>query len=187
LQVLLIDNYDSFTYNIVEQLRRCGVTDVMVYKNDEISVQDALQYQHIIISPGPKVPAQSGIIVDLAKAITQQKLLGICLGHQAIAEAYGASLYNLPTPYHGYKAKLLLQKPDLIFENVQQHAQAGLYHSWAVQGWSPKVPLTCIATSTDNVIMACKHSTKHIYGVQFHTESYITSCGDTIISNWLSL
>jgi anthranilate synthase component II len=187
LQVLLIDNYDSFTYNIVEQLRRCGVSDVVIYKNDEISVKEALQYQHIIISPGPKVPAESGIIIELAKAITHQKLLGICLGHQAIAEAYGGVLYNLPIPYHGYKAKLLIETKCSILAGVSQQAEVGLYHSWAVKPWPIEVPLTRVATSTDDVVMACKHIDKHIYGVQFHTESYMTTCGDTIISNWLSL
>jgi anthranilate synthase component II len=187
LQVLLIDNYDSFTYNIVEQLRRCGVKNVVICKNDEISVAEALQYEHIIISPGPKVPMESGIIIELAKAVTHQKILGICLGHQAIAEAYGAQLYNLAKPFHGYKAKLVLQNEDPIFKGVQKYAEIGLYHSWAVQAWPMEVPLTCIAVSTDDVVMACKHISKKIYGMQFHTESYMTTCGDAIISNWLSL
>jgi anthranilate synthase component II len=187
LQVLLIDNYDSFTYNIVEQLRRCGVSDVVIFKNDEISVHDALKFENIIISPGPKIPSESGIILELAKAITTQKLLGICLGHQAIAQAYGATLINLPKPYHGATTSLILQKQDIIFSNIEDQAQVGLYHSWSVETWGELVPLTCLAISTDKIVMACKHQTKKIYGMQFHTESYMTLCGDQLMRNWLAL
>jgi anthranilate synthase/aminodeoxychorismate synthase-like glutamine amidotransferase len=165
-------------------LQHASVQDVLVCKNDAISVEEALSYQHIIISPGPKLPSQSGIIVDVCKHAHSQKILGICLGHQAIAEAYGYSLYQLAQPNHGAQATLTHHSKG-IFNAVPQNTSVGLYHSWAVHADMGRSELHTTATTKDDLVMAVQHSSKPIYGVQFHIESYITLHGQQMLENWL--
>jgi anthranilate synthase component II len=187
LKILIIDNYDSFTFNIVEQLRQFNITEIVVAKNDEISIENALAYSKIIISPGPKIPAESGIIIPLVQSITTQSVLGICLGMQAIAEAFGGNIYNLPNPYHGAQTSLNLIEPHSIFDNLATPIIVGLYHSWAVQSFINNDTMQVTSVSADNIVMSIKHRYLNIDGIQFHPESYLTKQGNQFISNWLAI
>jgi anthranilate synthase component 2 len=185
LKILLIDNYDSFTYNIVEQLRQCQVENIVIVKNDEFEIEDALHFEKIIISPGPKTPKESGKIIPLLQAITTQSVLGICLGHQAIAEAFGADIYNLEKPYHGAQTQLKIIAPHFIFDNIKQPITVGLYHSWAVKWFENSNSLMITSISEQNIIMSLKHKILDIHGVQFHPESFMSEKGTEILKNWL--
>jgi anthranilate synthase component II len=160
--------------------------EITIIKNDKIDFQAVQHFDKIIISPGPKIPSESGQIIELIKRFAPTKcMLGICLGHQAIAEAFGGSLYQLMHPQHGASTQLQFLKPHAIFDNIAANITVGLYHSWAVEAQT--LPSDLIVTSVNNngVIMSIKHVAYNIHGVQFHPESYITSQGKNIIQNWL--
>jgi anthranilate synthase component 2 len=187
LNILLIDNYDSFTYNIVELLKQCKVTNVTVVKNDEITIEFASTFSHIILSPGPNIPSQSGQLLTIIKALyTTHPILGICLGHQAIAEVFGASLLNFNHPKHGVCATIETNK-DVLFENLPTTFKVGLYHSWYVSENNFPNELDIIAKSDDDIIMAIRHKQYNIRGVQFHPESYMTEFGKEMMLNWLGV
>jgi anthranilate synthase component II len=187
LKILLVDNYDSFTYNIVELLRNLSCADITIVKNDTFTIAEALQFTKIIISPGPKIPAESGLLLPLLQAITTQSVLGICLGHQAIAQAFGGSIYNLAKPYHGVQTVLQMQAEHGIFKNMVAPIQVGLYHSWAVSVLPADSDLQVTSTSTEQIIMSIKHKYLNIHGIQFHPESYMSKLGQKIVENWLQL
>jgi anthranilate synthase component 2 len=187
LKVLLIDNYDSFTFNIVEMLRQLNVTDLSIVKNNEITVEQASHFDKIIISPGPATPQESGNIVEIIVQLSPTKsILGICLGHQAIAVAFGGTLQNLVRPYHGFRAQLKIKEAGYLFKNLPTEFQIGLYHSWIVEKETLPNCLEVTALSSENIIMSIKHKTFDVQGIQFHPESFMTEYGKEMIRNWLA-
>ena len=185
-KVLILDNYDSFTYNLKHQLE-VNEIKVDVFKNDEISLDAVEQYDKIILSPGPGLPSSAGIMPELIKKFAPSKpILGICLGHQAIGEAFGGRLKNLNRVFHGVAGKIFF-KDEGLFKNMPYPFLAGRYHSWVVD--ENYLPEELIITSRDEYgnIMGLKHKILNIHGVQFHPESIMTPNGDQIINNWLNL
>jgi anthranilate synthase component II len=187
LKILLIDNYDSFTFNIVELLRQTGYDAITMMKNDEIKWEEMNSFSHIILSPGPATPKESGSMLQvIEKYASTKKMLGICLGHQAIAEAFGGTLDCIPNPNHGQRIHInILQESDL-FRNIPSQFHVGLYHSWIVN--KEKLPRNFVVTSEseDGHIMAIQHHELPVYGVQFHPESYMTEFGIELMKNFLS-
>lgn len=190
MQILLIDNYDSFTFNIVELLRQLKCEQITVVKNDQISIQDAKNFDKIIISPGPSIPSQSGNIIQIIKNLgPTHSILGICLGHQAIAEAFGAKLKNLSQPLHGFQTRLHQVSNDGILNHLPEQSSdgilVGLYHSWVVDPIDLPSALVVTSYSNENHIMSLRHLEFDIHGLQFHPESYMTPLGIKMIENWL--
>ncbi|TFU94057.1 aminodeoxychorismate/anthranilate synthase component II [Barnesiella sp. WM24] len=186
MRLLILDNYDSFTYNIVHAARQLGFTPE-VYRNDEISIDDIDRYDKIILSPGPGIPEEAGIMPDLIKRYADTKsILGICLGEQAIGECFGAKLRNLADVYHGIQSEITVIGDDYIFSGLPERIKVGRYHSWVVDGNSLPDTLEVTAVSDDGEIMAIRHKTLDVRGVQFHPESVLTPEGTKILSNWLS-
>jgi len=186
-QLLILDNHDSFTYNLVQLIEQHGKWDFDVIKNNEISIEAVKQYQKILLSPGPGLPREAGIMMNLIKEYAASKsILGVCLGHQAIAEAFGGRLFNFNKPVHGEARKIKILAADPIFANLPNTFSLGLYHSWAVQKTNFPKELQITAVSEGGVIMALQHRTYDVHGVQFHPESIITDYGKEIIWNWLN-
>ena len=187
MKLLLIDNYDSFTYNIVELLRSLSISNFTLVKN-EVSIAEASGYSKIILSPGPATPSESGNILGIIKALgATHSLLGICLGHQAIAQAYGATLRQLEHPYHGFQTRLNITERHKIFDFPHQSdLVVGLYHSWVVDEQEFPDCLTITSRSHENHIMSIRHKTHDVHGVQFHPESYMTGYGREMLSAFLS-
>ena len=186
-KILVLDNYDSFTYNLVHLVEK--ITDVKpdVFRNDAISIEDVDQYDAIILSPGPGVPAQAGLLIPIIKKYGgSKKILGVCLGHQAIAEAFGGSLINLSTVFHGIATPITYTKNNAtLFKNVPNGFEAGRYHSWIVNDKDLPNCLEVTATDSNNFIMAMQHKTNNIQSVQFHPESILTPFGETMLKNWV--
>lgn len=186
--MILIDNYDSFTYNIVQYLKELGV-EPKVFKNDEISIDELkkLNFKSIIISPGPKNPDEAGISMDVIKEFyTTKKILGICLGHQCIAQFFGGKVIKSMNPTHGKVSKIKFKK-NKLFTGLKQGFEATRYHSLEVEKESLPNCIDIIANTKDKVIMAIKHKQLPIYGVQFHPEAILTQGGKTLLSNFISL
>ena len=186
MKILIFDNYDSFTYNLVHLVKSLGYNDVDVFRNDKISLEDIAKYDKIILSPGPGIPSEAGLLLPLIKEYAGKKpILGVCLGHQAIGESFGAELTNLEDVYHGVATKINIIKPDYIFDGLENSLEVGRYHSWIV---SPKNLPDCIeitATDDNGQIMALRHKEYDIHGVQFHPESVLTPQGEVIVRNFL--
>ena len=184
MDVLVIDNYDSFTFNLVHYLRSLGAK-VTVWRNDEFSLDQADGFHKILLSPGPGLPKDAGLLLPLIRRFAKTKsILGVCLGQQAIAEAFGGSLVNLPRVYHGVAARATVIAPDLLFDGLDATFPVGRYHSWSV---SRDLPDALVATSIDGdgEIMSLRHKTHDVRGVQFHPESILTPDGMTMLGNWL--
>ncbi len=187
MKILIFDNYDSFTYNLVHLVKELGFKDVDVIRNDKIALEDVAKYDKIILSPGPGIPSEAGLLLPLIKEYAGKKpILGVCLGHQAIGEAFGATLTNLEDVYHGVATQIKVIEPDYIFDTLGSELEVGRYHSWIVS--NDKLPDCISVTAIDNngQIMALKHKTFDIHGVQFHPESVLTPAGKTIIRNFLN-
>lgn len=186
MKILVLDNYDSFTYNLVYIIRQLGYAEVMeVYRNDKISLKEVGQYDKILLSPGPGVPEDAGIMPELLKTYAATKsILGVCLGHQAIGEAFGGSLINLSEVLHGVASQVKVEK-DLLFEGIPDKFSIGRYHSWVIDESTLSPDLEVIARTPDKQIMAVKHKTYAVRGVQFHPESILTENGVKILQNWL--
>ncbi len=186
-KVLMIDNYDSFTYNLVHYLEALGA-EVDVFRNDKITVEDALAYKQIILSPGPGLPKDAGIMQDLIRAAAPtHKILGVCLGHQAIGEVFGGELYNLADVFHGVATPCQIVTKDGLFHGLPERFNIGRYHSWSVRNPLPEaLEVTAVDLDTGD-IMALKHRTYNVRGVQFHPESILTEYGKDIIKNWLTI
>ena len=185
-KLLILDNYDSFTYNLVQLVEQQGGLDFDVVKNDEIDLEGINKYQKILLSPGPGLPKDAGIMPQLITTFAAKKsILGICLGHHAIAEAFGGSLYNFAQPVHGLQRKVSILENDILFKNLPNTIEVGLYHSWAVQKENFPKDLIITALSEKGVIMALQHKSFDVRGVQFHPESIMTAYGREIIWNWL--
>ncbi|MEA2077382.1 MAG: aminodeoxychorismate/anthranilate synthase component II [Candidatus Marinimicrobia bacterium] len=187
-QILLIDNNDSFTYNIVDYIRRMNEVDLQVYRASEIDLPDIETFDKIIISPGPGLPKEFPLLFDVFEHYLDQKpILGICLGHQALAEYLGGSLKQLDPVVHGQAHAIRVLKNDIIFEGIPDTFQVGLYHSWAVDNSSFPAELELLAVSEQELIMAIKHKEFSVYGVQFHPESHITDHGFILLKNFIEI
>lgn len=197
MNVLLIDNYDSFTYNIVELLRQLNVNEITLRKNDEISVVEARSFDRIILSPGPATPIESGNLMEIIQTLSPtHSILGICLGHQAIAQCFGASLKNESVPYHGFKSELNIIAEHKLFKGIPlpsshltSHISSlsiGLYHSWTVDELNFPTCLEITSKSREGNIMSIKHRTYDVHGLQFHPESYMTDFGKEMVRNFLN-
>ncbi len=188
MKILLLDNYDSFVYNIVHAVERLGYS-VDVFRNDKISLDEVAKYDKIILSPGPGIPSEAGIMCALLERYaTTKSIFGVCLGEQAIGEHFGATLINLSHVYHGVESEIESVSPDPIFEGVEPTFIAGRYHSWCVS--DDNLPSEVIVTARDREcgsIMAIRHARYDVRGVQFHPESIMTPEGERIISNWLKM
>ncbi len=185
-KVLLIDNYDSFTWNLVQILRESGPCSFEVVCNDEILPGDCSIYSHLLLSPGPGIPAESGNLLQIIEqCYTQKPMLGVCLGHQAIAEAMGGRLRRLAEPLHGQKSVIRVNDP-VLFKGFPEKITVGRYHSWVVD--PAYLPPMMMTTATDNLgdIMAMRHKYLPVFGVQFHPESILTPFGRQMIVNWLN-
>jgi anthranilate synthase component II len=187
MRVLVIDNYDSFTYNLVYLVRQLDLhKELLVVRNDKISVQQAAGFDKILLSPGPGIPEEAGVMKEVIASLSPtHDILGVCLGHQGIAEVFGASLYNMPAVLHGIAGKATLQKPDPLFAGLPTQFTIGQYHSWAVLPESIGSNLEVLATDGNGHIMAIKHREFQVRGVQFHPESIMTEYGPDLLQNWL--
>lgn len=186
-KLLILDNYDSFTYNLVQLVDQDGRWDFDVRKNDQIGLEEIEKYEKIILSPGPGLPSEAGIMPELIKHYASQKsILGVCLGHHAIAEAFGGKLYNFNQPVHGIQRKVTLVQQESLFEGISEPFVVGLYHSWAVQQENFPKDMIITAMSEKGVIMALRHRVYDVKGVQFHPESIMTPDGKRMIENWLN-
>ncbi|OOH88035.1 anthranilate synthase component II [Pasteurellaceae bacterium 15-036681] len=186
--LLIIDNHDSFTFNLVDLLRKIGV-EMQVVSVEDLDLDQVEQFSHIMISPGPDVPrAYPQLFAMLERYHQTKSILGVCLGHQTICEFFGGELYNLKQVRHGWQRPLIQQQPNPLFKGLPNSFNIGLYHSWAIlQNSLENTPLVATATCDDNVLMAMKHRDLKIYGVQFHPESFITEYGEQILRNWLEI
>ncbi|QIY90464.1 anthranilate synthase component II [Chryseobacterium gallinarum] len=186
-KVLVFDNYDSFTYNLVQIIERILNQRVDVVRNDQITLEEIGKYDKIILSPGPGIPEEAGILLDLIREYASTKsIFGVCLGQQAIAEAFGGSLINLSEIFHGVATTTQLIKENTkLFKDIDSGLEVGRYHSWAVnpEGFPEELEITAI--DNDGMIMALQHKTYDVHAVQFHPESILTPEGETIIKNFL--
>ena len=188
MKILIFDNYDSFTYNLLHLVKELGYNDVEVKRNDKISLEEVEKYDKIILSPGPGIPSEAGLLLPLVKQYGKSKsILGVCLGHQAIAEAYGATLINLDEVYHGIATDIHVIDRNILFEDIPKIFPAGRYHSWLVSNIQLPDCFRVIAMDDQGQIMAIKHETYDLLGVQFHPESILTPEGKKIIKNFLKL
>ncbi|MFN8237624.1 MAG: aminodeoxychorismate/anthranilate synthase component II [Chitinophagales bacterium] len=182
-KILVLDNYDSFTYNLVHYIESFHVK-CDVFRNDKISLQEVDEYDKILLSPGPGIPEEAGILVDLIKQYASVKsILGVCLGHQAIGQVFGAELYNVGRVIHGKSKNTKVIADDVLFDGMDSNFESGRYHSWAIR--HVVSPLIVTAVDDDGVVMAIKHESFNVHGVQFHPESVMTPQGIKIIENWL--
>lgn len=187
MSLLILDNYDSFTYNIVHAVREAGLNPDVV-RNNKITLPEVAKYDKIIISPGPGIPSEAGILMDLLREYAGKKsILGVCLGHQAIGEAFGAKLENLSDVFHGVQTPVKVVAHDYILDGMGDEFPVGRYHSWIVS--DEELPECLVVTSRDKdgKIMSLRHKDYDVHGVQFHPESLLTPGGDRIIHNFLTL
>lgn len=186
MKILILDNYDSFTYNLVHIVEKITNQNIDVVRNDQISLADVGQYDKILLSPGPGIPSEAGILLDVIRTYASHKsIMGVCLGVQAIGEVFGATLLNLTDVYHGVATAINIIEPDALFDNCPNSFQAGRYHSWVVDTNNFPENLQITATDHNGQIMALRHKTYDVRGVQFHPESILTQHGEQIIANWL--
>ncbi|WP_278785904.1 anthranilate synthase component II [Prevotella histicola] len=184
---VLIDNYDSFTYNLVLLLKELGA-EVTVLHNDQFTLDEIEEYDKIILSPGPGLPSDAGLLLDVIRYYAGKKpILGVCLGHQAIAEVFGGQLENLSYVFHGIATEGIQLVSTPLFTGLPDSFSVGRYHSWVVSKESFPSCLEIIVENRDGLIMALRHRTYNIYGIQFHPESILTPDGKKILSNWLKL
>jgi anthranilate synthase component 2 len=188
MKILVLDNYDSFTYNLVHMLKDLGYGPYLeVYRNDVLSLDAVAQFDKILLSPGPGVPKNAGLMPEIVKQYGPSKsILGVCLGHQAIAEVYGAQLYNLSEVLHGVQRRIQILDPkEPLFHNIPSYYQICHYHSWAVKRDSLNAPLLLTAQGENGEVMAIRHQHYDVKGVQFHPESIASNYGHQLLKNWI--
>ena len=187
MKIVIIDNYDSFTYNLAHLVKALGA-EVTVLRNDQFSIDALEAYDKIILSPGPGIPSEAGLLLDIIKTYAGRKpMLGVCLGHQAIGEAFGARLENLSEVFHGVATPAHIVADDPIFCGLPETFTVGRYHSWVVATDQLPDCLTVTAVSDEGQIMALRHKEYDIHGIQFHPESVLTPEGSIIIKNFIDL
>lgn len=185
MKIVIIDNYDSFTYNLAHLLKELHA-EVTVVRNDMFKMDDLEQYDKIILSPGPGIPSEAGLLLDVIRTYAGRKpILGVCLGHQAIGEVFGARIENLKDVYHGIQTEGTQFGNDYLFNGLPERVKMGRYHSWVVAKDSLPDCLEVIAMSDDGEIMALRHKSHDIHGIQFHPESVLTPEGHIIVGNFL--
>ncbi|HMG66158.1 MAG TPA: aminodeoxychorismate/anthranilate synthase component II [Chitinophagaceae bacterium] len=187
MKILVFDNYDSFTYNLVHLVEKILHQKTDVYRNDEIPLEKVKEYDKIILSPGPGIPVEAGLLLPLIKEYASSKsILGVCLGHQAIGEAFGGKLVNLSTVYHGVATNCQLSvSKSPLFKGMPPDIEVGRYHSWIVSEENFPEELEITARDENNYIMGLQHKKYDVQGVQFHPESVLTPMGENIMRNWL--
>lgn len=186
MKILVLDNYDSFTYNLVHYIRELGYTDLEVHRNDKISIEDVGKFDKIVLSPGPGIPDESGILKQVITTYSASKpILGVCLGHQAIGEVFGATLENRKNVLHGIANEMTVVKEDVIYKNLPEKFNVGRYHSWQIDKNKLGNELVITAVDHEGDIMSIRHKTLDVCGVQFHPESILTEHGKEIMKNWL--
>lgn len=188
MKILVLDNYDSFTYNLVHIIRELDYR-MDIFRNDKIQLEEVGKYDKILLSPGPGIPDEAGIMKDVIKNYSPSKsILGVCLGHQGIAESYGAQLFNIPNVLHGVTSSVkITDREEKLFQGLPAKFQVCHYHSWAVVATSVPKELKVTAVNEEGLVMAIAHQTNDVRGVQFHPESVMTEHGIKIIKNWLSI
>ena len=186
-KILVFDNYDSFTYNLVQMIEQIIGEKIDVFRNDQIPLEDIEKYDKIILSPGPGIPEEAGILLELIKKYAPTKsIFGVCLGQQAIAEAFGGSLINLSEIYHGVATESNQIKEHSIFKNLPKTLEVGRYHSWAVNPENFPEELEITSIDNNGMIMSLKHKTYDVHAVQYHPESILTPKGREILENFLN-
>ncbi len=187
MKIVIIDNYDSFTYNLSHLIKELGA-EVTVFRNDRFELSDLEPFDKIVLSPGPGIPSEAGLLLDVIHAYAGKKpILGVCLGHQAIGEAFGGKLENLSEVFHGVATPCNIVTDDPIFSGLERTITIGRYHSWVVSHEKFPDCLEVTAVSDDGQIMALRHKIMNIHGIQFHPESVLTPDGKTMIKNFIVL
>jgi anthranilate synthase component 2 len=188
-KIIVIDNYDSFTYNLVHILRELGLGKQMrIVRNDQFELEEVAEYDQILLSPGPGVPRDAGLMPQVLQTYGNEKsILGVCLGHQAIGEAFGARLYNLPLVYHGVTTDITLGEKDDLFYGLPSSFTVCRYHSWVIEKETLPEELLITSEDPDGRVMSVRHKDLDIRGVQFHPESIMTQHGKKMIDNWIQL
>ena len=187
MKILVFDNYDSFTYNLVHLVEKIIHEKVYVFRNDQISLEGVNAYDKIILSPGPGIPEEAGLLLPLIKEYAATKsILGVCLGHQAIGQAFGGTLKNLDKVYHGVATKInILNEAAPMLKGLGKEVEVGRYHSWIVAKENFPSELEITAVDDNGYVMALQHKTFDVQGVQFHPESVLTPDGEKMLRNWL--
>lgn len=188
MKILVFDNYDSFTYNLVHLVEKITGEKTDVYRNDQVALKDIAAYDKIILSPGPGIPQEAGLLLPLIKEYAPSKsILGVCLGHQAIAEAFGGALINLRTVFHGVATPVKIESlQSKILQGLPETIEVGRYHSWIVSDENFPDELEVTARDEHGYIMGLQHKNFDVQGVQFHPESVLTPDGEQMLRNWLT-
>jgi anthranilate synthase component 2 len=186
-KISVIDNYDSFTYNLVHALAQITGSGIDVFRNDKVEIKDLEAYTHIVLSPGPGIPDEAGKLKEIIRELAPRKrMLGVCLGHQAIAEVFGGKLLNIKQVFHGVSTRIrILDQDDYLFRNIPDNFEGGRYHSWIVSDEDLPPELKITARAEDGEIMGMSHNKFDVRGVQFHPESILTQCGNDLLTNWI--
>ncbi|MCQ2237866.1 MAG: aminodeoxychorismate/anthranilate synthase component II [Bacteroidaceae bacterium] len=186
MHIVIIDNYDSFTYNLSHLIKELGAK-VTVYRNDKFTLDQLEVFDKIVLSPGPGIPSEAGLLLDVIKTYAGKKpILGVCLGHQAIGESFGGQLTNLSKVYHGVATPATRTVEDYLFEGLPEQIEVGRYHSWVVDQKGFPECLEVTSVSDEGFIMSLRHKEYDIRGIQYHPESVLTKDGRTILQNWLN-
>ncbi|APU95543.1 aminodeoxychorismate/anthranilate synthase component II [Sphingobacterium siyangense] len=187
-KIVVIDNYDSFTYNLVHLLQELD-QEYVVWRNDKFKLEDIDAFDKILLSPGPGIPEEAGLLLDVIRTYAPHKsILGICLGQQAIAEVFGGTLFNMEKPLHGVATNIsVVDESEKLFRDFPKDSKIGRYHSWAVNKDTLPASLKVTATDENGIIMALTHTEYDVRGMQFHPESVLTTNGKKLIENWLGI
>nr|WP_321358105.1 aminodeoxychorismate/anthranilate synthase component II [uncultured Draconibacterium sp.] len=187
MKILVIDNYDSFTYNLVHAIKKISGQPVDVFRNDQIALEEIDKYDKIVLSPGPGIPEEAGLLLDIIKAYAPKKsMLGVCLGHQAIGEAFGGKLHNMNRVLHGIATPVKQTEiKSQLFEGLPESFDVGRYHSWIVQAEQLPECFEVTSYDEDGLVMSMQHKEYDVQSVQFHPESVLTPLGEKMIENWL--
>jgi anthranilate synthase component 2 len=188
MKILMIDNYDSFTYNLVHMLETFDGVLVVVKRNDQLTLDDVVPFEKIVLSPGPGIPSEAGLMPEIVKAFAETKsILGVCLGHQCIGESFGGRLLNIEAPIHGKATPIEIVDPsEPLFQGLPRRFSVGRYHSWVVRNEGLPDDIKVTAVDDAGSIMALRHTRLDICGVQFHPESILTEHGRTMLENWIT-
>lgn len=186
MKIVIIDNYDSFTYNLSHLVKELGA-EVTVYRNDQFEMSQLEEFDKIILSPGPGIPSEAGLLLDVIQFYAGKKpILGVCLGHQAIGESFGGKLTNIGEVVHGVATPCHITVDDYLFESLPKDIEIGRYHSWVVDAQDFPTCLEVTSVSDEGFVMSLRHKEYDIRGIQYHPESVLTKDGKTILKNWLN-